>query len=338
MAGIKAYRKIQLGVENPAGTAAAATALWRGKGVPKDDLKQNWPEEDIGYVSGVDRSYIPQLLAGLEMEETEATFEQLPYLGAAGIKNVVTGSADGGGSDKIYAYPFPTTSANTIKTYTLEGGDDQQEEEMEYSFVSEFKLSGKGGPDLSAVMMSAMWIGRQLTASSFTGAIAVPSVEEILFGKSKLYIDAVSGTIGTTQQVGTFLGFEFNVKTGWVPRFSGDGNLYFTRIAHVREAMEILCKITFEHDSYATAQKTAWRSKTSKQIRIDIDGNAVTTPGTSFSTKKLRIDLAGRWDTWDKIGEQNGNDILTGTFRAKYNATAALFAEMKVVNELASLT
>jgi hypothetical protein len=61
----------------------------------------------------------------------------------------------------------------------------------------------------------------------------------------------------------------------------------------------------------------------------------LTTAGT-FTTKKVRIDLAGKWESFDKIGEVNGNDIVTGTFRAGYNPTAAKFAEIKVVNQTAS--
>lgn len=337
MAGIKAYRLIQLGLESTPGTAVAATAKWRGTGVPEDKREVVFPPEDIGYVSGVDRSYVPQVFAQLAMEETPATFEQLPYILAAGVKNVVTGAADGVGTDLIYAYPLPTTAANTIKTYTLEGGDDAGEEEFAYGFVTDFKLSGKGGDAFTALMMSANWAGRQLAPSTFTGAIALPTVEEILFGKGKLYIDTAAGTLGGTIRSSTFLGFELAVKTGWVPRFSGEGNLYFTRAAHVREAMEVLLNITFEHDAISVAQKVNWRAQTASQVRLLFEGAAAGTPGTTYTYKTLKIDLAGKWETFEKIGEQNGNDIVTGRFRARYNATAALFADITVVNELASL-
>lgn len=336
MAGIRALRKIQLGLEVTPGTPVAATALWRGKGTIEDGGEVKFPEEDLGYVSGVDRSYIPMLLAKLSLDEVEATFEQLPYVLAAGVKNVVTGAADGVGTSKIYSYPFPTTSKNTIKTYTIEGGDDVQEEEMEYSFVEAFKLTGKAN---EAVMMQSDWLGRQVTPSTYTGSIAVPSVEDILFQKGKLYIDAVGGTIGGTQKSNTFLGMDLSVKTGWKAQPAGDGFLYFSFAKFVgNPVMEILLKITFEHDSTSVAEKAARLAQTPRQIRLDFDGNAVATPGTLYSTKKLRIDLAGKWETFDKLDEDDGNDIVTGTFRARYNSTAALFASITVVNELTALT
>ncbi len=72
-------------------------------------------------------------------------------------------------------------------------------------------------------------------------------------------------------------------------------------------------------------------------MRLKINGSALTTAGSGYTYKTLIVDLAGKWETFDKIDEQDGNDIVTGTLRARYNSTAALFAEFVVVNELSSL-
>lgn len=332
MAGIRAFRKIQLGRETTAGTAVAATTIWRGVGTIEDQRELTVVEEDIGFFSGGDRSYISKLYAALSMDETPATFEQLPYILEAGVKAVQTG-ASGGGSAKEYIYTMPTSSPNTLAVYTLEGGDNQQAEKMEYSFVDQFKISGKPG---EAVMMSADWFGRQATNASFTGALSLPTVEDILFQKGKLYIDDVSGTMGTTQVSNSFLGMDLTVKTGVTPVWTGDGNLYFSFTKAVRP--EVTLEITFEHDSSSVAEKTNWRNLTSRLIRVQFDGTALTTAGTNFANKALRIDLAGKWSKFDKIDEMDGNDIIKATFVAKYNATAAKFAEFTVCNTLTSLT
>ncbi len=337
MSGIKSLRRIQLGLEATKGNAVAATALWRGTGTLEDRSKVVFPPEDIGYGSGVDRSYLPELGAALAMEETPATFEQLGYVLAAGIKDVVSGAADGAGTSKIYTYTFPTTAAPTTKAYTLEGGDDQQEEEAEYCFVTDFKLSGKGGGEFTSWMLSANWLGRQITVSTFTGAIAVPTVEEIQFGPTKLYIDAVGGTIGTTLKSNTLIGFELPVRTGLQPRFEGDGNKYFSRSQWAGSQMEVLLRITFEHDGTAVAEKAARVAQTPRLIRLQSQGSAVATPGTAYTYKTARIDLAGKWESFEKIGEENGNDVVTGVLRARYNATSSKFAEILIVNELATL-
>lgn len=331
MAGRKLLRKIQLGRESSAGTAVAATTVWGGMGTIEDQREVKFVEEDIGYLSGVDRTYTPKYLAAISFDEVEATFEQLPHVLEAGVKTV-TPSQDGTGSGYIYSYDFPTTADNTIKTYTIEGGDDQQAEEMEYSFVESFSISGAAE---EGVMVGADWLGRQVTDVSFTGSQSRPTVKEILFGKAKLYIDAEGGTIGSTQITSSFLEFVLNVKTGWEPRFTGDGNLYFTRHANV--GPELTLDITFEHDSNAVTEKGNWRNETARQIRINIDGPALGTAGTTYTYKTFRIDVAGKWENFEKIGDMDGNDILKGTFKPRYNSTASLFALILIVNELSAL-
>src|SRR3972149_3846857 len=156
MPGIKALRKLQLGRETVAGTAVAATTLWRGMGVIEDQRETVFVDEDTGYLSGVDRSYQPKLLAALSLESIPATFEQLPHLLEMGIETV-TPVQDGTGTDYIYTYAGPTTAVKTQKTYTIEGGDNQEAEEMEYCYAEKITLEGKAG---EAVMMSADIKGR----------------------------------------------------------------------------------------------------------------------------------------------------------------------------------
>jgi len=332
--GLKSLRKIQLGQETTAGTAVAATALWRGLGTIEDTRETVMPEEDVGFASGIDRSYVPKIEGLLEMDSVEATFEQLPYILTAGVEDVTTGAADGAGSDKIYQYDFSTTAQNSIQTFTLEGGDDQGAEEFNYCFVQNFELSGES---FASWMMSAQWIGREVTPSTFTGGISIPSIEEILFAKAKLYIDAIGGTIGSTQISNTLLAASLSVDTGYRPIPVGDGNLFYSAHA-MKSAPDLTLSITFEHDASAIAEKVNWRAETPQLFRIITEGSAVVTGGTTYSNKTLIIDVAGRWESFEKIGDQDGNDVITGVVRVKYNATAAFFAQILVVNELTTLT
>lgn len=327
--GIKALRKIQLGRETTAGTECDATILWRGVGTIEDALETVFPEEDIGYISGVDRSYIPKVEAHLAMDPTPCTYEQICHILEAGVKTATPSTT--GGSHQ-YAYAFPTTAVNTIKTYTIEGGDNAGEEQFYYGFVSDFSLSGTQG---EAVMMSANWIGRQVAVGTFTTGIAVPTVEEVLFQKGKLYLDNTSGALGTTQITTQFLDFNLSVVTGWIPVYTGDGSLYFTYSKQTPP--EITCDVTFEYDTTALAEMVLWRAGTARLLEIKFEGGALGTTGTAYSLKTLKIDLTGKWESFSKIGERDGNDIVTGTFRAKYNATDTTFATITSVNNQASL-
>ncbi len=336
MAGVKSLRRIQLGNEGTAGqygTATAATALWRGMGTPSDDREVVFVEEDIGVFSGGDRAYTPMLAGSITFEETPATFEQAGYILAAGIKNVTSGTADTGGSGYIYTYTFPTTSLNTVQAYTVEGGDNQQEEEMYYSVVEAFSLSGEGGGPLN---ISADWIGRQVQDGTFTTMPSVPSVEELLFSKGTLYIDDSGGTIGSTQVSDTLLSASLEVDTGIIRKWTADGSLDFSFIQYTRP--EVILELTYEHNATAVTEKGKWRSEAVRLIRLDFTGSDLTTAGSSHSAKLFRIDLAGKYEDFGALEDQDGNDTVTATFRALYSSTDSLFGEIKVVNENSALT
>lgn len=330
--GIKALRIIKLGRETTAGTAVAATTIWRGMGTIEDQRETVFPAENVGYLSGLSRSYQPKLGAALSMDSIEATYEQICHVLEAGIKLVQTGAADGSGSGKIYAYPLPVTAGNTTRTYTIEGGDNIAAEEMEYSFVPEFTLDGEAG---KALMISSSWVGRQVSTATFTASVALPTVEEILFSKCVLYADTVAGTIGATTQSNTLLKASIKVTTGLIPVYTGSGQLYYSFVKQTEP--EVTMSITYEHDSLSIAEKAFWVAGTPRQLRLKFTGSAFTTAGTAYSAKTFIIDMAGKWESFSKIDEQDGNDILTGTFRARYDSTAALFASITAVNALTSL-
>lgn len=331
--GLKTLRRIQLGQEATAGTAVPATAIWRGIGTIADTRETVFPEEDVGFASGVDRSYVPKVEGMLEMEPVEATFQQLPYILAAGVEDVTTGVADGAGSDFIYTYNLSEGTQNAIQTFTIEGGDDQGAEEFNYCFVQNFTLSGES---FASWMINAEWIGREVAPSTFTGAIALPAIEEILFAKTKLFIDAIGGTFGTTQISNTLLAAELNVDTGYRPIPVGDGNLFYS--SHAMKAQpDVTLSITFEHDASAIAEVANWRAETPQLIQLLAEGSAFTTGGTTYSNHTMIINLAGRWESFEKIGNQDGNDIRQGVFRSKYNSTAAEFGQFILANEVTAL-
>jgi len=203
---------------------------------------------------------------------------------------------------------------------------------MEYSFVQEFTLSGAVG---EALKMSATWVGRQVSTSSFTGALSIPTVEEILFQKGVLYIDDTGGSIGDGLVSNSLIAMSLNVTTGFVPLFAADGELYFS--VHKQVAPEVTLDLTFEHDATAVAAKVDWRAETTQLIRLLFQGTALETAGTTYTYKTLNIDLAGKWKMIDAIGDQDGNDVVTGHLRARYSSADTLFAEVIVVNELSAL-
>lgn len=334
--GIRAFRKLQLGKENTAGTAVAATYQWRGEGTMEDGTQRNYVDEAVGIFMPTDRSYEPFTIAKLAMEEAPVTFESLPYILCAGVKSVTTGVADGSGSGKIYTFPISLTSLNTLKTFTLEAGDNNQAWEAAYGLVTDFNISGAGGGDSDACMVSANWIAREWSTTTFT-ALSLAAVTEAVFPKAKFYIDAIGGTIGTTQKTGTLIEFSLDWVTGVNALFAADGQLYFSDAA-LRARPEVTCEVKMVYGTNAQVQVANWLAGTSVQIEIKLEGPTFNTAGTAYSCKTIKMQLPGSWEKFSGLEDVEGGDIITGTFRSGYNLTSATGPQIIVVNTLASLT
>lgn len=336
--GIKALRQIQMSRESTQGTASTDFTVWRGTGTIEDARESVFPAEDIGIFGGTTRQYFPKLSSVLELDDIELTYEQFPHILDAGIRNADPTTTTDSGSDYIRTYTFPIVSSDAsessdLQTYSFKGGDNNEVEKFSFGFIREFELSGNAG---EAWMINATWEGRETTTDTdgFV-SVTVPSVEDALFSKSKLYIDSSSDPIGTTLVSNALISASLQVVTGWQAVHTASGRLDFSFIKQVQP--EIKLDITFEHNNTASLEKYNWRNGVTRLIKILIEGNALTSAGALYSVKTIAINLAGKWDSFEKIGEQDGNDIVTGHFIAKYDSTSALFASFVVVNEVATM-
>jgi hypothetical protein len=334
--GAKKLRKIQMGIESTAGTAVAATEIWRGKGVMMLDDEKQLIDEEIAIHFPSDRSATPKLAASVKLDAIAATPEQLPVILSSAIKDVVTGSADGtASSGYTYAYVFDSAyAANTIKYRTIEGITAQQTKEMEYAFVEEFTISGDAA---GLVTMECLWRGRQWTNVTKTALTTLVDVDELLFGGNALTIDNGGGTIGTTSVSG-LLSFKLTVKTGWIPVFEFD-NVYFTDVDYVGATGTL--DLTIKHNADAITEETAWDAETTRLVRMDLLSAAYGTAGsgTLFTggKKGVRIDCAGKYVPSPQLEEQDGNDTEKYTLELSHNTTDDLFLAITCANELTAI-
>lgn len=337
-AGIKKLQKLQIGKESVAVTSVVATTVLRGVGgMLNDQRKVEEVEEIIGIIGGADRDAIVQLLTMIDIPAKPMTPEQFQYILAMALGGPVTGSADGVGTDKIYTTNLPTTAVPTAVTYTVEGGDNFEVEKAEYCVVTKFSIMFAVN-SLAKVQFSIM--GRQSTrmAGGFTAALSLPALSELPVNKAKVYLDAIGGVYGTTQVANTIIGGQLNFTTAWVPVFTADGNLYYSYPSYTDTKVD--GTLTFLHDTAAggnTGAKADFRARNPKLLRVDLVGDTVGTPGTTYSNKRIIIDLPIKYLSAPAITDQNGVDQIAFTFRSRYNTTAGNAGKFIVVNELAAL-
>lgn len=332
MAGRRALRKLQFWREASAGTSSAATYLFRGIGTILDNIKIDRVSEDIGIIGGTTRTNVPMKGGSLAISQTPATFEGLLHILEMSVKTV-SGVQDGAGTDYIYTYAMGTTAGNSIKTYSIEGGDDTEAERMTYCFVKDFTLSGNGR---TAYQLQANIQGRAPAVTTFTGSLSLAAVNSMNFGMTKIYIDAIGGTIGTTLKSSTVRGVNLKVASGIEAKDTADGRLDFS--FHQGTEYAITCDLEFEHDAIAAAQKVLERAQTPVLLQVKIEGStAFSSVGSVYSVPTLKINLPGFWESFSKIGEANGNDIVTGKFVSAYDTTAAAGPSFVNVVELATI-
>jgi len=335
--GIKSLRQVQMSRETAIGMPGATWFVWRGPALLDDQRVSVFADEDIGIFGGVDRQYFPQLRGELSMPSHAATFEQIGHLLDAALGSA-TPAQDGAGSGYVRTYTMPLTAAqlknaDDYQTYHIKAGDNVAVDAAGGAFVKNFGLAANRG---EALMLDATWETQEV-AQDLDGfeTATIPTVEEILFLNAKLYIDSVGGTIGTTPIVGVFKSMGLTVDTGLAPVYTGDGSLSYSMFK-LRQP-EIVLNVEFEHTAaVAAAERENFRTGVPRLLRIDLAGTDLGTSGT-YTTKLLRIDAAGKWANFQPLGEDDGDDICTGEFRVRYNATAAKFFEMLLVNEVATL-
>lgn len=374
--GIKALRKIQIGLEaaNARGTAVPATKILRVPGgVLSDDRQVTMVQESVGIIPGTDRSYIAAAQGSISIDSSPLTPQQFPIFLAASIgldpwtvgtrTTVTQGEAEGTGSAYRYKCTMPTTSvASSNVSYTFEGGDSFEVEQMTYGKCTSVSVSGSSS---SALMMQASFMGQYVRyfGPSFTSLSALDTVEDLIFARSKLYLAEPTGPTPTFTAVdSTFLGFDVGIQCSWVPKFTGMGNASGTvptwEFAVFTE-YSVGGSFTLEHNSWtsgtANGLKQKWRDQTTLVMRVDCfgSGTTMTTTGSTLSNPiapfqatlppvltsptyaGVRFEFPIKITQISPLADNNGNDIVSVSWQARYNSTYASAGYILVESPLA---
>lgn len=350
--GVKAARRIQFGVETTNGTAVTATARMPWNGGLLDDAREvKNIDQLIGVFDGTDRSVISLITGALDVAETPLTPEQFPYLLACGLGGPLTGSADGTGSTG-YRYattiPWDASSPPANRSVTVEAGDNHEVEKLNYGKFIKIVVKGS---HKETVMMSGSMIGQQvsLLGSSFTSTSVPAAPNDLIFAGSRIYLDAVGGTIGTTQVNDQLLGYEVTLDMSWVPKQAGNGAPDTPTWSYVVfTGVKVGVKLTFEKGTNADTGiinqtngiKSWFRSRTPRLMRLDVLGQAYGTAGTGtlFNGRRgVRFDMPILFTKVPPADDEDGNATVTVEAESRYNATFGSRGTITVANETSAL-
>jgi hypothetical protein len=288
------------------------------------------PDEERGSLADIFRTVVAGEAVDLGFEG-DLTFEQVMYLLHMGVKAVTPTQPDAVNSPTVYLWTYTPslTSGNTPKTFTIEYGDDVQEHEVEYCVAKELEFSGALDEPL---VMKATIFGRNLEASTFTAGLSDPSLESALMNKTKLYIDDVGGTIGTTEKSATLIDFSWKLTTGFVPRKHGGAQLYFDSLGELKKKVTV--DMTFEFNSGAEIERTKYAAGTRRLFRLKSTGTNI----EDAYNRELTLDFAGVYTKFGTLEENDGADIVKVTIESEYDSGWGKLFEVTVQNDVSSLT
>jgi hypothetical protein len=209
--------------------------------------------------------------------------------------------------------------ANGIDTFTIEFGDNVQAYEMEYVFSTALEITGGPG---EPCQFSWDIAGRQLTETTFTGALTSPAnvdSQRFPFNLSKFYIDANYAALGTTQVTGLLRAFRWRLETMFSARFAADGNLYFSSLNEDKKKVEL--ELTYYRDgTNSEGEKDKYDARTTAYLQVELNGATEMDAGES-NPPYVRLQGAFRYTDWPEAGDEDGVVVETVTAESVYDST-----------------
>lgn len=330
--GSSVFDFVQYGGEgtNSKGTAVSATKFWSGQ-MPKigTDSKVTRPKEMTATRVTTRRSVVFQKQYRNSLAAKEGTFQQLLFPFSCGLKGSVTASEQTSGqSDYLWTFTPSMTAANNPESATIEMGDDAQEWEVTYCMFDKIGLSGsidQDGGD-AAVSIDASFFGRQLTASTKTAAIALPSGEFMNAKLARLYLDTAWAGVGVTELSNLLRSFQVEILTGLHPDSTGSANKYFN--AHKEGEISAMMSFTIEGGSTANTILGYQQTPTFMVARLEIIGSQI----GSGVNHKLTIDIGGTIDPVSPIdSDDRADNLATFTINTDYDTTGSKALQVALI-------
>lgn len=265
--------------------------------------------------------------------------------------------------------PQPTITGAQNVSYTFEAGDNFQVEQMTYGKCTNVSVSGSSGGPIS---MQGSFMGQYVRykpamtvtlpqtslAGAFTTGLPIDTVEDLIFARSRLYLAEPTGVSPTFTAVdSTFLGFDVGIDCKWVPKFTGQGNASGTVPTWefaLFTGYSVSGSFTLEHNQWtsgtANGLKQKWRDQETLVMRIDCWGSktpfltttgSTLTPASPFSPSAgntytgVRFEFPIKIQQVSPLSDNDGNDIVSVSWVARYNATYASTGYILVESDVA---
>lgn len=330
--GERVLSQIQYGPESTRGTAVAATRKL-GATIKAIPIDRKW--EAVKYADGSRANATHKRNDVYLVEDTltieHGYFQAFPMLFQCSLDGTITPTEQTGSQGDYLWTSLPSlTAANDPDTITLELGDNIQAYEIEYCMFRRIKISGKiaqdGGP--SPVSIEAEYFGRQVTPTTFTSSLSLPTGLEMLNAKfARLYLDTAWAGLGGTEQTSLLREFEIELLAANHPKSTGSGNRYFD--THGEGEVATMATFVLEGASGADSIYDLYQAGTERAMRFQLSGGQI----ASGVNHRLRVDAFGYFEAVRPMDqESNGNNLHVAIFRSKKDTSGNLMQQEVITN------
>jgi hypothetical protein len=330
-------RKVQAGLESTRGTSVAATRKVYAICSPSYEKPLAAMPDQTGTYAARRRPAYGRERVGLTATDA-VSYEDLAWWFQMALKGGVSGVAGATTNAAAYTYTFsPSTATDDLKSATFEVGEPGNPYEIDQCMVNSWTL--RIDPDNDAEptwMLDLEMLGRTMTPTSYTAALADRTTELVLARGTKIYVDEPGGTIGGTQVTGRLINASItgNNSLTYKAFMEDEAAMAANRVGRGERFYDAQFTVEFDSDNDAMGFDNL-RAGTKRLIRIQREGAVVTGVGAT-AKKKVEIDMHGYMSaiSW---GDRAGNMTATISLQAFYDAAAGFDLKATVINELATL-
>jgi hypothetical protein len=168
--------------------------------------------------------------------------------------------------------------------------------------------------------MSADLFGADVVPGTVTPGLSERDPTFIQSWQTRLFVDAVGGTAGTTAMPGTLMSWTVTINNNLSRVFTANNSKSADRV--IAGELDVTAELVFDaDDAGAIDEFNNWLNAVSRLVRLEFQDE------TNFIETTLRrfitVDIGGRWTAVDISGENQGVRSYSLSFQSVYNAGMA---------------
>lgn len=357
-AGIRALRRILIGVEATHGMLVAPTTILIGNLTLRMEQGLYLPDQlETGRMNMYERAEVIARDASLSYE-SDASYQQLELFLNMAISNVPVGTVwtpNYGTSDALV-----TALRDNFDTYTFYYGDDRLQWVSGFVSCRQLEFNGAVG---DVVKLSADLFGQDaaplanstavpaiiadpnytglidaaafLTNSGITNRSTQSDLESVKMNTGQLYVAPMAGdevNFTADNLDATLVDFNYRITTGFSPMRYANGQLYFTDIAQAKRGVEMEMTVAVNSDVaswFANHYRLASGiNQPRREIALQFNGSM---PGNTVS-KQLRLRMFGALTEYGELAEREGQDIVRIKYQSILDETEIRDMQIELIN------